>query len=189
MCKAIEPTILNIISHANAESDDTYNAMMATLKKDGYKRVPVNELISLENERGTEFGRVFMQSISTGKVVPAEEIVRFLSKIIYSGDGHKKYILTGDFPTSIEQVKEFEKSCATISAVIYSGQKREDQLAYNIPNSSLRVFDTKALFLKEFRLNVLSEWDESSWQEIFDDVKVDWCLVTGPPLSGKTTLC
>lgn len=162
--------------------------MMETLNNEGYVKVPVNELISLENERRTEFGRVFMQNISTGKVIPSEDIVRFLRKVLYSGDGHKKYILSGDFPTSTEQVKEFEKSCATISAVIYSGTKREDMISYNIPNNMLRVFETKSLFLKENRLQVVSEWDSQNWQEVFASVKVDWCLVTGCPLSGKSTV-
>ena len=51
----------------------------------------------------------------------------------------------------------------------------------------MRSFETKSLFLKEFRLNTLSHWDESNWEEIFDHIKIDWCLVTGQPLSGKTT--
>lgn len=34
----------------------------------------------------------------------------------------------------------------------------------------------------------MTEWDEANWQEIFDSVKVDWCIVLGQPLSGKTTL-
>jgi adenylate kinase family enzyme len=34
----------------------------------------------------------------------------------------------------------------------------------------------------------LTDWDEQNWQELFDSVKVDWALVTGAPLSGKTTL-
>jgi adenylate kinase family enzyme len=187
LCAAVEPTVLNIISHGEGE-DETFASMMETLTSEGYVKVPVNELISLENERRTEFGRVFMQNIATGKVIPSEDIVRFLRKVLYSGDGHKKYILSGDFPTSTDQVKEFEKSCSTISAVIYSGTKREDMISYNIPNNMLRVFETKSLFLKENRLQVVSEWDSQNWQEVFASVKVDWCLVTGSPLSGKTTV-
>ena len=187
ICTAVEPTVINVISHGEGE-DETFARMMETLTQEGYVRVPVNELISLENERKTDFGRIFMQNIATGKVIPSDQIVHFLRKVLYSGDGHKKYILTGDFPTSTEQVREFEKSCASISSVIYSGSKREDMISYNIPNNMLRVFETKSLFLKENRLQVVAEWDAQNWQEIFDSVKVDWCLVTGSPLSGKTTV-
>ena len=35
---------------------------------------------------------------------------------------------------------------------------------------------------------MVAEWDSQNWQEVFASVKVDWCLVTGSPLSGKTTV-
>ena len=35
---------------------------------------------------------------------------------------------------------------------------------------------------------MVSEWDAQNWQEVFASVKIDWCLVTGAPLSGKTTV-
>ena len=44
------------------------------------------------------------------------------------------------------------------------------------------------MFQKEFRLRILTDWDEQNWQELFDSVKIDWCLVLGPPLSGKTNI-
>jgi hypothetical protein len=59
LCAAVEPTVLNIISHGEGE-DETFANMMKTLTDEGYVKVPVNELISLENERRTEFGRIFM---------------------------------------------------------------------------------------------------------------------------------
>jgi adenylate kinase family enzyme len=57
--------------------------------------------------------------VSAGKIIPAEMIVRMLRKIIYSGDGRQHFILSS-FPEIIEQAKEFEKSCATINAIIYA---------------------------------------------------------------------
>jgi adenylate kinase family enzyme len=66
LCKAVEPTILNLISYAEGtnQHDDTFKAMLETLNTQGYKRVQVNDLIRLENQRQTDFGRVFMQSIA-----------------------------------------------------------------------------------------------------------------------------
>lgn len=49
--------------------------------------------------------------VAAGKIIPAEMIVRMLRKIIYSGNGNNKFILSS-FPDIIEQAKEFEKSCS-----------------------------------------------------------------------------
>jgi adenylate kinase family enzyme len=79
----------------------------------------VNTLIRDENERKTAIGLEFVSMVSAGKIIPAEMIVRMLRKIIYSGTGADKFILSS-FPDIIEQAKEFEKNCATISAIIYA---------------------------------------------------------------------
>ena len=64
-------------------------------------------------------GLEFLNMVSQGKVIPADMIVRMLRKIIYSGDGNYMFILSS-FPDIIEQAREFEKHCASISAIIYS---------------------------------------------------------------------
>lgn len=79
----------------------------------------MNSLIRDENERKTSIGLEFLSMVSTGKNIPVEMIVRMLKRIIYSGDGRTNFILSG-FPDIVEQAKEFEKSCATISAIIYA---------------------------------------------------------------------
>lgn len=79
----------------------------------------MNALIRDENERRTEIGQEFLAMVQSGKIIPADTIVRMLRKIIYSGDGRKKFILTS-FPDIIDQAREFERSCASISAIIYT---------------------------------------------------------------------
>ena len=60
--------------------------------------------------------------VQSGKIIPAEMIVRMLRKIIYSGtmDPRNCSFILSSFPDIIEQAKEFEKNCATIKAIIYA---------------------------------------------------------------------
>lgn len=161
--------------------------MMWTLTNNhGYAEVNVNELISLENERRTEIGKALLGLVSTGKMLPAELITRMLRKVVFSGDGRTKYILSGGFPFTVEHAKEFERNVSSISAVIYSAMQAEDS-SISI-RGNLAEFNIATLFQKDYRLRVITDWDEQNWQELFDSVKVDWALVTGQPFSGKTTL-
>lgn len=124
LCAAVEPTVLGIRSYADgggAGTDENLEQIMESLTQNwGYTEINVNELISLENERGTALSKEFLQSASTGKMIPSDSIVRMLRKVIYSGDGRNKFILSNGFPFTTEQSKEFEKSCASIAALIYS---------------------------------------------------------------------
>ena len=163
LCAAVEPTVLGIRSYADggaAGTDENQEQIMQSLTQNwGYAEINVNELISLENERSTALSKEFLQSASTGKMIPSESIVRMLRKVIYSGDGRNKFILSHGFPFTTEQSKEFEKSCASIAALIYSAQMKENNIV-DIYQGSLSAFDINALFQKEFRLRVMSEWDE-----------------------------
>lgn len=80
--------------------------------------------------------------VSTGKNIPVEMIVRMLRRIIYSGDGRKKFILSG-FPDIVEQAKEFERCCATITAVIYATSAEP---IVEIKNNNLSLFNIDVLF-------------------------------------------
>lgn len=102
----------------------------------------VNSLIRDENERKTAIGHEFLSMVSAGKIIPAEMIVRMLRKIIYSGDGRKRFILSS-FPDIIEQAKEFEKGCATITAIIYA---TNNEPFVEIKNNNLTLFNIDALF-------------------------------------------
>lgn len=112
ICKIVEPTVLHIRSFAegsNSDQDVVKEQMVETLTKSfGYAEINVNELISLENERKTELGTRLLAMVSTGKMVPADLIVSLLRKVIYSGDGRSKFILSGGFPFTVEHAKSFE---------------------------------------------------------------------------------
>lgn len=143
----------------------------------------VNSLIRDENERKTAIGLEFLNMVAAGKIIPAEMIVRMLRKIIYSGNGRTRFILSS-FPDIIEQAKEFEKSCAQIAAILYlTGEEGRVE----IKNNNLSLFNIDSLFLKEFRLKPVQNWnfylDKPLTRKIVKTV-----LVVGPYLSGKTTV-
>jgi hypothetical protein len=127
--EAVEPTILivrNVTESGNETDEDVRKNIIWSLTSNwGYSEINVNELISLENERRTNMGKEFMTMIQLNKVIPPEYIARMLKKVIYSGDGRDKFILSGGFPFTVDHVKEFEKTVGTISAVIYPGIKSE----------------------------------------------------------------
>ena len=54
-------------------------------------------MILNEEKRRTTLGNEIHTFMSHKKAIPAELIVRMLKRIIYSGDGRKKFILSG-FP-------------------------------------------------------------------------------------------
>jgi adenylate kinase family enzyme len=122
--------------------------------------------------------------VAAGKIIPAEMIVRMLRKIIYSGDNRKRFILSS-FPDIIEQAREFEKSCAQISAIIYT--TTPDPIV-EIKNNNLTLFNIDSLFQKEFRLKILNQNASDLLKEATLGVDVDYSIVVGFSLSGKTFL-
>ena len=188
---AVEPTVIHIRTGGNSAANDLRKHIIDQLTSDtwGYCNLDVNALIRDENERRTAIGQEFLSMVQAGKIIPAETIVKMLRRIIYSGDGRKKFILSS-FPDIIDQAKEFEKSCATISAVIYttSDSGKADYPIVEIKNNNLTLFNIDALFQKEHRLKTMSKWDDQKWAEIIGGNKIDWSLVLGLPLQGKSTL-
>lgn len=155
----VEPVIIHIRTGGNAPANDLRKQIIEELTSSenewNYVNLDVNALIRDENERKTLIGQEFLSMVQSGKIIPAECIIRMLKKIIYSGDGNarkKRYILSS-FPDIIDQAKEFERSCATISAIIYttgssgSGDSSEIQAPIvEIKNNNLTLFNIDALF-------------------------------------------
>lgn len=145
----------------------------------------VNSLIRDENERKTAIGQEFHSLVSAGKLISADMIVRMLRNIIYSGDGRKKFILSG-FPDVVDQAKEFEKSCSTITAIIYATNNEPIVEIKN--NNNLTLFNIDSLFQKEFRLKTMSNWSYQTFSELISN-KIDYTVIIGKPLAGKTFIC
>ena len=185
----VEPTVIHIRTGGNSSNDLRRQIIdELTSERWGYTNLDANSLIRDENERRTAIGQEFLAMVQSGKIIPAETIVRMLRKIIYSGDGRKKFILSS-FPDIIDQAKEFEKTCAMISAIIYTtGDVAGDIPIVEIKNNNLTLFNIDALFQKEHRLKTMSRWDDQKWAELIGNQKLDWSMIVGLPLQGKTTL-
>jgi adenylate kinase family enzyme len=131
--------------------------MVKELVKQGYMNLEVNDLMRHETERRTECGLQFLHMNSTGKIIPAALLVKMLRKIIFSGQSNNKFILT-NFPDVIEHVEEFEKNCATISAIFFTTKEGEVEVEFK--NNNLTLFNIDSLFQKQFRLRIVEKWDE-----------------------------
>ena len=178
----VEPTIIHIRSGTNNELKKTMITQLVS--HHGFINLEVNTLIRFETERRTDVGQEFFSIVSAGKIIPADMIVKMLRKIIYSGQHHHKFILNG-FPDIIEQVNEFEKNCARISAIFLT--TNEGESIVEIKNNNLTLFNIDALFQKEFRLKIIDSWDYNRFSEMLG-TKTDTIIVTGTWTSGKSTV-
>lgn len=140
MCAAIEPPVIHVRS--GGSSNELRKEIVQQLVDSGWINLDVNSLIRDENERRTVIGIEFLSMVSSGKIIPAEMIVRMLRKVIYSGVPNRSFILSS-FPDIIEQAKEFEKNCASITAIIYA---TNNDAVVEIKNNNLTLFNIDALF-------------------------------------------
>lgn len=179
----VEPTIIHIRSGANNELKKEMVTQLTA--EHSFINLEVNSLIRMETERRTAVGQEFFQTVSAGKIIPADMIVRMLRKIIYSGQKYDKFILNG-FPDIIEHVNEFEKNCAKISAIFLT--TTADENVVEIKNNNLTLFNIDALFQKEFRLKITEKWDYNRFSEMLGN-KIDFIIVEGDWCTGKTSVC
>jgi len=112
-------------------------------------------------------------------------IVLMLNKIIYSGQESQNKFILSNFPDIIEQAKEFERSCAKIAAMIYPSSSGS---IVEIKNNNLSLYNIDSLFQKQFRLKTMDEWSYQLFDEKVIGNKINYGLMNGKSLSGKTTL-
>jgi len=188
----VEPTVIHV-RNGVAGQEHLRDSIIKELTSSrwGYANLDVQSLIADEERRKTHIGMEFHKYMQTHKPIPAEAIVRMLKKIIYSGDGRKKFILSGFpvIPEIIKQIKKFEKKCATLSAVIYpANETTADKPTIEIKGNNLGLFDIEAHFQKMNKLKTMSKWDDQKWAELVGGSKIDWSIVVGMPFQGRSTL-
>ena len=178
----VEPTVIHFRVGSN---NDLRDEMISQLVSKGYMNLEVNELIWNETEWRTSLGQDLLTIISAGKIIPSILIVWMLWKIIYSGQRNTKFILSY-FPDIIEHVHEFEKHVGTISAVFFT--TREGELEVELKNNQLTLFTIDSLFQKQYWLWIVNKWDETRFNEMMGS-KINYGILTGKWLSGKTSIC
>ena len=94
----VEPTVIHVRNGVQGSDELRKNIIKElTSERWGYANLDVQDLIAEEQKRKTDIGLEFHKFMQNHKPIPPEVIVRLLKKIIYSGDGRKKFILSG-FP-------------------------------------------------------------------------------------------
>lgn len=187
MCAYIEPTVISVRTSGSKEATHAKNSIMSGLVGNGFMGLDVNDLIQLEVQRQTEIGKTIQNLLTKGRNVWSEplEIVKILKKIIYSGvEGNDKFLLIG-FPDQIDHSQIFERMCSKISAIVYTTAK--GQHTVEVKGDDLSLLNIDSLFAKQFRLKTMEEWDASTFEEHLGK-KVNWALLTGRSLSGKTAV-
>ena len=144
----------------------------------------IHTLIKDENERHTAIGNEILALVSAGKPISNRLFVKLLQKIIYSGiEGRNKFIIT-DFLESREQAQDFEANCSRVTAVILAAGP---EARVDLVENALHDDTIESYFQKDNRLKVLRGWDENVYKEQLGN-KIDWGIVKGESLSGKTMI-
>lgn len=150
MAGHVQPTIIHIRSSGSEYAQDLLKKTSQELvKSHGFCDLNSNEIIRLETERRTEFGCEIQKIHNSGKLIDEKVIVRMLRNIIYSGQpGRDKFLISG-FPSNPDQVKEFEETCANITAIVYTSQTKDEvHPTVEVNNNNLATMNIDALFQK-----------------------------------------
>jgi adenylate kinase family enzyme len=181
--KEVEPTLINVRMGKNPalQTDIIKNLT----QNHGFLNLDIDELVSAEIKRNTVVGAELFSLAKLDKAIQASVIVKMLNRIIYSGQKCLNKFILSNFPEQIDQVKQFEDRCARVTAIIYP---QEEQTIIDITNQELNNFNIESFFQKDFRLKTMSQWSFQLFQEKLGN-KVEFGLVQGKALSGKTEAC
>lgn len=170
-----------ILGRCHEKGQELLEAMISDLvNAGGYMHLDVSNLRKEETARRTEVGAEMMQFAAKGKIIPADCTIKMLKRIIYSGSGQQRFVLTG-FPEEVEQLKLLEETCARIDWEFYLHPSEES------PLSSYSGACIETYMHSTHRLTASSSFNFASMDKYHGE-QTQYVLVHGPKLSGKTAV-
>ena len=159
-----------------------------------FQNLKVSELLQLEMERKTALGLALSQALTQKQseyAIPPELKVQLLKKIIYSGVEQDKFTLQNfaEAQDPSAELQYFEQQCCSLASVVYLNSEGQNGPIVEMNSENFAQFGLEASFQKEFKVKVMNyELDLATWQQRIYGDAFDYCVVMGPPLSGKSML-
>ena len=185
ICKVVEPVIVHVrngLSEASREQNRQIEQEL--VKSQGFTLLDVEVLRESEERRCTELGKQLKLHKHPSDPKP-QYVVEMLKRCIFNGCDDDKFLLV-NFPLSPEQAQYFEEQCAKISAIVYCSANKGEKCV-EVPGN-IAVANLDAVFQKDFRLKTMREWDQEQFRAFLGQ-KIDWAVVVGRGLSGKSEVC
>ena len=177
--ECIRPEI--ILVRAHEKSADQYEAAIeALVRLGGYIHLDVPTLRKEETARRTKIGNEMLDYIAKGKIIPAECTIALLKKALYNVGEHQNFVLTG-FPEEVSQLQLFENTCAPITWEFYLYPADEP------PFTNLLARTIETFMHLSHRLTVTSSFNIEDMDKYYGQ-HLQYVLINGPKLSGKTTI-
>lgn len=177
--ESIRPEVL--IVRAHEKSSDLLESVVADLTQHGgYVHLNVSSLRKEQINRRTEVGRQMLECLKKGKIIPVECTISMLRQLIYSGSHQKKFVITR-FPEEVFQLQEFEATCSRVLWEFYLHPPQEPPFA--APGEG----GIETYMNAGHRLTVTSSFSVADLEKYYGR-SLQYVLVDGPKLSGKTTV-
>ena len=177
--KRIEPEVL--IARSNGKSEEQLEGMINDLvRHGGYTHLNAIALRKEEIERRTKIGKEMLDYTKKGKIIPAESTVSMLRKLIYSGSNQQKFVIT-KFPDEVSQLQLFEDTCCHILWEFYIYPEKEP-LFISPSEGTIETYMNL-----DHRLTVTSSFNIGDLEKYYGR-NLQYILIDGPKLSGKTTI-
>lgn len=186
--KHIEPEVV-MIRHDPEGSFSNY------LHNQGFNDVNLHDSMSLSCKRQTQKGKMIMNYVETGKIVPTKTLISLVQDSLYNGSSFgKKFILKGKYPATVKELNFIEKHCAKITKIYHVTHNPNDPLYVELEKEEIDTHLVRENKLAKIIYDAsLSEEDRFTFfsqdiQERLERKKGKYIVVLGQYLTGKTTV-